>query len=140
MTHPNDNYDGHWTSFHDIGKLVSKEEYLKVEKAYIDTIISICTCLGIKKLIVSDLEIYGEGSTYVNNEEIGIKDVRIIAKAILRESIWCKLKSPNIEFHFGYDYYMYFLSKSNPGRCLDQVAECLYCVPFLSPYLENEEE
>lgn len=47
-----------WTEFSDVGKSVSKEEYLSVEKSYIDSAIDFVASNDIKSLKIIELEDY----------------------------------------------------------------------------------
>ena len=40
----------------------------------------------------------------------GIDAIIGVARDCLREKYWCKLSAPKLEFHFGYDYYLYVCS------------------------------
>ena len=126
-----------WTSFHDIGKSVSNEEYLVVEADYIETVIAICQCLGVSSMSVSGLELYSELESYTEGQKIEVGRLAAVIKAILRERIWCKLKSPVCEFHFGYDYYMYLVSEVDAGHCLPRERSRLNFEVFPSPYLDQ---
>ncbi|WP_458723884.1 hypothetical protein [Pseudomonas brenneri] len=128
--------NGEWTSFHDVGKSVSEEEYLATEADYVNTVITVARCLGASSLTVSSLEMNAEGEFYVEGQEIEVDRLAPIVVAILRERIWCKLKSPVCEFHFGYDYYMYLVSAVAAEVCFPKTEGRLYFELFQSPYLD----
>lgn len=126
-----------WTSFFDIGKSVSEEAYLLTETDYVETVIAICRCLGASLLIISNLELNSEGEPYTEGQKIEVNQLAPVVKAILREKIWCKLKSASCEFHFGYDYYMYLISETDAEPCFPKEKSKLYFEAFRSPYLNS---
>ena len=127
-----------WTSYSDVGNLVSLEKYLVVESDYINTVIEICNCMGIKNFRLSELELYDESFNLFENKKIEISELPDVLKLILREEVWFKLISKNCQFHFGYDYYMYFVSSKDFSACFDNVSDKLYLEVFRSPYLLEE--
>ncbi|WP_047685474.1 MULTISPECIES: hypothetical protein [Xenorhabdus] len=125
-----------WTSFFDIGQKVKKYEYEQIENQYIDYVINLCDCLGIKFLRIKDLEVNFDKISYIDGESININQLRSVIKSILREDIWCKLISDKCEFHFGYDFYMYFVSKIDHKECMDEINTLLTVQKYRSPYLD----
>jgi len=124
-----------WTSFYDIGGLISYEEYIKVEKDYINTVLGLCKCFNVSSVIVEELEIYSDVCFYVEGQVVPITKLEVLLRKILREDIWCKLKNEKCEFHFGYDYYMYFISKENRKKCVEKTSFNLNIEEFKSPYM-----
>lgn len=102
--------DSEWTSFSDVGFKVSMDDYLHIEKTYLSFITSTCSYLQVDKLQVTELENYHDDKSFVSDRDLTIEDAISIARKVLREEIWCKLVSEDIEFHFGYDYYLYITS------------------------------
>jgi hypothetical protein len=129
-----------WTSFSDIGNIVTEEEYLLVEKEYIETVINICRCMNVNSLIINNLELYSYNIDFHEGQIVEMENIHNLIQMILRENLWCKLISNKCEFHFGYDYYMYFVSYKLPSHCLKQISDKLYAEKCMSPYLcvENE--
>ncbi|AOM42689.1 MULTISPECIES: hypothetical protein [Xenorhabdus] len=125
-----------WTSFFDIGQKVKKDEYERIENQYIDYIINLCNCLGIKSLKIQALEVSVDEISYIEGESIDINQLKNGIKSILREDMWCKLISDTCEFHFGYDFYMYFVSKIDPKECIDKINTLLTVQKYRSPYLD----
>ena len=132
-----------WISYSDIGKNVTKEEYEKVESAYIDTALKFLEEQNIIELRISYLE------NTQNNQEPGIslmagtvlnfEALKQVMKSILREKYWVKLETDNSFIHFGYDYYMYIGVPHEP-QSARQFAESrgLYVGDCLSPYIKNK--
>ena len=124
-----------WTSYSDVGSLVSLEEYLEVESSYINTAINFMKNSDVESLKIVGLEDSDEVSKLKNNETILISNIEKILKSILRDEFWCTLESKNGFIHFGYDYYMY-LGVLNFDYSLKQNAEQnnLFVENFESPY------
>lgn len=117
-----------WTSISDVGKvfnteLFTMEKYLKVENSYIQAIETILGDSSVTELFVESLEIYGYNeisgvlsdyeievfNSLMDGMQINLDEIKVVAKLVLREVMWCKLCSSmrKIEIDFGYDYYMY---------------------------------
>ncbi len=128
-----------WTSFHEIDTLEKELNYLEVETKYLNAIMKISESMNIDHYVISALE-SSRGSGFKNHQRIEISGIETVARAILREKIWCKLKSSNGEFHFGYDYYMYFITNKSPPDCMPEIAKHLTVEEFLSPYAHPIEQ
>ncbi|MGP5431369.1 hypothetical protein ACTXNW_18440 [Enterococcus malodoratus] len=156
----NRNSKGHymkdeWTSVCEIGKMYNNEEftiseYLLVEGNYSNAIKNIMTEINVDSLAVMGLEMHDyleikDGSSNkVNQLYNSVKegkvlkscDVPLVAKLILRENLWAKLVSQELEVHFGYDYYMYVCSRYPLRKVVDQINESgLFVESMRSPYL-----
>jgi len=134
-SHTKERLQEEWTSYHDIGKLVSLEKYLFIENKYIETVIEICKCTNTKFLRIKDLEIYDDSFDLVEDKKVEITELEDILRLVLREKLWFKLVSEDCQFHFGYDYYMYFVSSKDFTSCIENVSNKLYVENFKSPYL-----
>lgn len=99
-----------WTSMYDVGrsyngKVFTFQEYLKVEKSYLDVIENVLKELDIKTVEVRQGE---RIFSALNNSAVNsCEEVLMIARGVLREDFWCKLEARDFFIHFGYDYYMY---------------------------------
>ena len=124
-----------WTSFYDVGNKVTESEYKKVEQKYIDYILDACNCLGVKSLKIKGLELNVDKYKYAEGSTIQLGDLKEVIQSILREYIWCKFISNECEFHFGYDFYMYFLCDACPEECIDKIKTELTVQRYKSPYL-----
>ena len=119
-----------WTSFSDIGKIflekkLTFQEYKRVEDLYIEFILLAMMETNTVYLEVNDLEKYGSKSDILNlssksrilyekfdnNLLVDVDSIPILLQLQLRDLIWIKLSSENLKIHFGYDYYMYIISK-----------------------------
>lgn len=119
-----------WTSFYDIGTKVTELEYLKVENKYIKYIVAACECLSVTILNIKGLELNVDSCSYKDGDQLHVekepsKFSKFISQ-ILREEVWCKLVSDKCEFHFDYDFYMYFLFDETLAKeCIDNIKTSL---------------
>lgn len=132
-----------WTSYNDIGDIVSKEDYETTENSYIESAINFLEEQNISKLKITYLEnqenynepnIALETGTKLNKHQL-----KEVLKSILREKYWAKLESNNSFIHLGWDYYMY-IGVPNEPRQAKNLAESkgLYVEEFISPYNEKK--
>jgi hypothetical protein len=116
-----------WTSPYEIGKNfdgneLTLDDYLRVETAYLDAAMAFMEESGIHSVWILGLEKYiteEDRATFLYEKEferlvlkedslIGLEDVRLVMKMVLRDFICCQLYSEDRFFiHFGTDYYMY---------------------------------
>lgn len=122
-----------WTSFHEIDTPEKEKDYLEIENRSLNAIRTISECMNITQYKISELESH-DSEEFFEGQEINTSNIENIARQILREKIWCKLISPNGEFHFGYDYYMYFLSNKCAPACISALSKNLTIQEYLSPY------
>jgi len=153
----NDTYvHNEWTSFSDIGKCFEGEqltldEYLTSESAYIDVVISSMSEANLKNIKISELEktwdmMYADVPDLAmekfydslrNGMSIPINEIAILVKLLLREKVWGKLVSDELEIHFGYDYYMYICSKDRLENTEVIIkTKGLFAENVKSPYME----
>lgn len=94
-----------WTSFSDVGKNVSMDEYLLIENNYLTFFNEVCKKINVKELEVHDIEICGH-SFEGKNKLANIDECIIILKKVLREKFWCRFVLPEkISIQTGFDYY-----------------------------------
>jgi len=136
-----------WTSYSDIGKkfddtILTIDQYLLVENAYITAIIVFMDCLNINILYVADLEKNKKSRNNIthfltlfdslkNGLLLNKEQIKIVSSMILRENLWCKLKTNNLYVHFGYDYYMYVESARECTAAVQSIEESGL---FVEPY------
>ena len=128
-----------WNSFFDIGKLVSEEEYLRVESLYIDLLLEIAREIDVAFFVIAEFENY-DSFPLKDGQNISLEKLPFVAKSILRDKCWCKLVNDSMEIHFGYDYIMYVvINKANVNikPILNKYAGMLEIDEKLSPYLSN---
>jgi hypothetical protein len=122
---------------------------------YLDAIELLSKYLGIPYLKVVELEkcsdylntrgfdllySYGMKTMFDNvkeGDQLTGEDMRHISQLVLRENLWCKLEySTQLKVHFGYDYYMYFVSASNCDSIISMISSLgLFVEQCASPYL-----
>lgn len=127
-----------WTSFSEIDQEDDDRarEYLAVEEEYISLVIYLCNSFRARSLKIQGLE----NSKAIANEIyegklFPITQVPTLISSILREEFWCRLISDGIEFHFGYDYYMYFVSDQDASEFILNSGTKLFTQEFPSPYM-----
>jgi hypothetical protein len=107
-----------WISYYDIGKefaggILTLDEYLRVEKQYLDTIVDLVRATGETRLNVKELELRDEQRSLIhipslqNGFQIEGESLLGVLQDGLREMLWCRLENENISLSFGYDYYIY---------------------------------
>lgn len=141
-----------WISYYDIGRefwgeVLTEEQYLAVEKSYLNVIRKLYEIYPSLVLHINGLELFDEDDErWHENDAITQDGVDRLARAILREELWCKLIDDNVEVHFGYDYYMYIVFKQNYTiRTIIDIYKYidkngLFIEHIISPYLEDEDE
>ncbi len=144
-----------WISYGEIGesyqgKILTYDEYIRVENLYINAIVEFMKCLDISHLQIQGLENHGsvnedpsidqEERVFVNtlqeNDLLSLEQIKTASKLILRNYFWCQLISKHKMFvHFGYDYYMYIGSRSECKDTLQKIKNSgLFVEDFESPY------
>ena len=159
----NDEYQkDEWTSCHDIGKSYEGKEftvndYIAIESAYVNAVLSFMNSTNSTTLTVRYLEKHNDSikiseAPLIYTEDmiklferlhegcvLEISDIKHLCRLVLREQMWCKLENDNTMFiHFGYDYYMYIgcLLKCE-GIIVDLFERTgLFIEKFESPYYE----
>ena len=130
-----------WNSFFDIGKLVSEEEYLRVESLYIDLLLELAREMGIKFFTIKEFENY-DAFALREGQSVCLERLPFVAQAILRDECCAKLVNDGLEIHFGYDYIMYVVVKKtdiNVKPILNSYGEMLVIDEIVSPYLSNDQ-
>lgn len=127
--------ENEWTNYFDVGNKVSLEDYILVEDEYINFVISLCYLFSVEKLTVSELEIFDEAGLLKYPESVAINELPLLIRDVLREKIWCKLLSDDLEVHFGYDFYMYVVCPLSCDFIKTKIKTSLNVEAFQSPYL-----
>ena len=125
-----------WTSFDDIEKVVSFEEYLRVEMAYIEVAQYFLREANIAELQIRGLENSKKLSVEISEgKQLPFREMEPIFRKVLREEIWCRFEGKSAFVHFGWDYYMYV---GVSCYCPESVALAeklgLFVEEFESPY------
>jgi len=102
-----------WISVRDIGRtfagvVLTRDEYMRVENAYVTTALALLKEAGLTSLRVEGLEnnkahqlAFGEGDI------LSLAQIGDVIGRVLREEFWCRLTGAAGFVHFGWDYYMY---------------------------------
>ena len=142
-----------WISVSDIGRsfdgeVLTKEEYLRVESAYVDTLKELLEVSGVKFLTIvepntfywrrskafnkENKAIYQIVSSLKEGQRIAASKIDTVLKACLRELFWCALvnEAKKVQVDVGYDYYLHFHSRL-PEETISKIAHShgLYCNP-----------
>jgi len=144
-----------WTSISEIGKmygdkLFELEEYLNYENAYISAVLIAMKANNVHSLKIKHFEEHyiessdmpiNDGDMVIdeikNRKIINCANLEFLIKLILREIVWCKLVSDDVLVHFGYDYYMYIISRKKLDSEAKLISDLgLFVEEFLSPHLE----
>jgi hypothetical protein len=140
------------------GRILTFEEYLSVENKYISSALHFFNETNLKNLSVVGLEqkqdqkrnvedVRFSGIDYEKKNlregvAIDVSNLPQLCRLVLREIIWCRLKSgQDFYIHFGYDYYMYIRTSVWPDSSVNFAKELgLFVEEMESPYLESPEE
>lgn len=151
-----------WTCSSEIGKIIyGKEftlgEYLRVEAAYINTVMKIlseCELITLRVLQLTEIIVSPEDRTSVLYESefdeldlqvdkiVNTNEIRTICTMVLRNFLDCQLYSKDKLFvHFGWDYYMYIGSSVNCPSSIKFAKDFgLFVEDTRSPYYFSEKE
>ena len=152
-----------WTCPSEIGKMFNGneftlDEYLRIEAAYIDTVIQFLNANNLDSLRILQCstakispeerqsilyEPAFEGVQVAVDRIVTISEIRTICQMVLRNLLFCDFYAKDQFFvHFGWDYYMYIGSSENSLSAIDFAGNSgLFVEPVLrSPYYFTEEE
>ena len=151
-----------WTCPSEIGKIIygkefTLDEYLRVEAAYVNTVMTILSereLNTLKVLLLTKIHISPEDRNSVLYERefdeidlvvdqvVNSNEIRTICKMVLRNFLDCQLYwKDNLFVHFGWDYYMYIGSSVNCPPSIKFAKDIgLFVEDTRSPYYFSEEE
>ena len=151
-----------WTCPSEIGKVINGneftlDEYLRIEAAYIDTVIQFLNANNLDSLRIlqcstanispeerqSSLHEPAFEDVQVAVDRITtIPEIRTICQMVLRNLLFCDFYSKDQFFvHFGWDYYMYIGANENSLSAIAFAENNgLFVEPMISPYYFTEEE
>ncbi len=158
------NAEGHylrdeWTSASEIGKsfhgeILTLDDYLQVERAYVDTVMKFLEVYRIESVRLIHLETYGlcnvdktsplyapsfDKIPLAEDMLVTIDQIPIVCKMALREYIYCQLIAEDFFVQFGYDYYMFIGANDIQQEALQFANEqCLFVEQMRSPYYISE--
>jgi len=133
-----------WTDVTDVGHVfagntLTREDYLRVETAYVQAARRFMEEAGVGSLAINDLEVHtaslGADLRVREGALVEGEALERVCRLALRSEIWCRLEAPGAFIHFGWDYYMYL---GVPRRCPRAEGRAgddgLFVEPFASPY------
>ena len=134
-----------WTAVSDIGRsfggaVLTREDYQRVEDAYVATALGFLREAGCASLAVVGLENYGRcPSAPPEGAVVAEPQLGDMIRSILRAEFWCLLEGGSCFLHFGYDYYLYVgVPSPCPQACLLASRSGLFVEEFDSPYRRRE--
>lgn len=100
-----------WTAMSDIGKIYdgqmfTEDDYLQVEKSYVDFILDVYRIQNIELLKVEDLENHNK-LYWKNGQKLNADQSGDFIRACLREKCWGRLVAEKFIFETGYEYYIH---------------------------------
>jgi hypothetical protein len=126
-----------WTSFGEVGEIVSVQEYIRVEAAYIEVALDF-----LREADVVELQIRGlENSKklpilLVEGKQLSLKELASTFRKVLRNEIWCRFEGESTFIHFGWDYYMYVGVSKDCSEARSFAEKLgLFVEEFQSPYM-----
>ena len=127
-----------WTEFSDVGKLVTLDQYEKVESAYINSLKLLLNQSGLSNLNIVNLENYQDKYNFSGNS-IPCNEFARAFRSVLRSEYWCMFVNGHSYVHFGYDFYSYIsiprVSESDLGLI---ESWGLFVEKCKSPFLDND--
>jgi hypothetical protein len=102
-----------WTAVSDVGRsfggiVLTREEYQRVENAYIAAAIEFLRESGVSSVLVVGLENHtGHVLDFDIGAVFGLDRAGEVLRRVLREDFWCRLEGPKGFVRVGWDYYMY---------------------------------
>ncbi len=142
-----------WTSIADVGRSFGGEvltfgAYLRVESAYVDTVVAFHAEQGSPALFARAVEpgppappaLRGEALPAPPAEGAVVEPAQLpmLVRSCLRELFWCRVEALDgaCSVHFGYDLYLYLAGRSEAPRTRALARGLgLFVEPFVSPYL-----
>ena len=134
-----------WIMYSQVGEtiagcLLTLDEYLRTERAYVNAAMDVLGDCGVESLVVRDLvnRRKHKPATFELREGVRLsgESLREALQSLLREEFWCRLEDDEGSYiHVGWDYYLY---AGVPCAAADGVqaarANGLFVEPFVSPY------
>ena len=158
------NEEGHylkdeWTEVSDVGKIfngkkVTEDDYLTIEKAYIESVLKMLEISNLDHVRIVGLwpddiperfteekdrwyfESSFESFSPFEDKQVKLDELEQVLKLMFRGIISCRLEVYSQFFvHFGYDYYMYIGGKEITDVAISEISSSgLFIEPYGSPY------
>jgi hypothetical protein len=137
------------------GKVLTYEQYIEKENAYVNAIIFFMTCMDERTLCIDMpeanrnrccntvdlLDQTVDVALFKHGLELNQQSISTLARLMLRDLVWCRLESSKMYVHFGWDYYMYIGVDKPCKRAIKQSERTgLFVESFISPYLKSDDD
>jgi hypothetical protein len=134
-----------WSSYSQVsqviaGRVLTLDEYLRIETAYVNAATSLLAECGVDALDIRDLE----NSADYRPDSFELREGTRLSggslyealRGLLREEFWCMLEDEHGYYiHVGWDYYLYVGVPCAPSVSIETArAEGLFVEPYESPY------
>lgn len=122
-----------WTSFAEVGELISEDAYLRVEDAYVAAAVAFWTETGTPALFARGVE--NGGDAIAEGGPVSGDLLPELVRRVLREEMWCRVEGDGYFLHFGHDYYAYVgVSRECPEARALAAASGLFVEEMISPH------
>ena len=136
-----------WVEITDIGRrfdagVLTREEYERVENAYVTTAKAFLSEAGVEFLKVDALEFYPDPPfPLAEGEVLSLEKAGEVLRHMLRNKFWCRLETPGGFIHADWNLYMY-VGVPEPVFQAHQLARDLglFVEPFESPKKDKPED
>ena len=117
------------------GVLLTEDEYLRVESAYISTAAHFYREAGLPDIFAIGVADHRRQGAPPEGSLILPQDLAKLCRAMLREEYGCRIEGGDFFIHFGWDFYMYIGTSAPCEGALNFAASIgLFPEPFISPY------
>lgn len=118
------------------GILLTEDEYLRVESAYVATALDFFSEAGHPDIFAMGVEDCKKRGAPPDGSMVSLDLLPVLCRAMLREEYWLRIEGADFFIHFGWDFYMYLGASTPCERSLNRARSLgLFPEPFLSPYL-----
>jgi hypothetical protein len=130
-----------WCMYSQIGKIfrgivLTEDEYLRVESAYIATALDFYSEAGQPDIFAMGVEDHKARGAPPEGSLVSADRLPVLCRAMLREEYWLRIEGDDFFIHFGRDFYMYLGAPTPCERSLNKARSLgLFPEPFVSPYL-----
>lgn len=117
------------------GVLLTEDEYLRTEGAYISTAVRFHADAGQPDIFAISVEDNRRLGAPAEGSLITVDQLPALCRAMIREDYWCRIEGRDFFIHFGYDFYMYIGTCAATEQTLGFARSLgLFPEPFVSPY------
>ncbi len=122
------------------GVLLTEDEYLRVESAYIATAMDFYREAGLPDIFAVGVGDHKMKGVPTEGSLIPADGLPILCRAMLREEYWCRIEGDAFFIHFGWDFNMYLGALTLCERTLGHArSRGLFPELFISPYHPEDE-